>query len=329
MRRGESIGIPNAGSAAAAVPPALGVREGPSRRVPSAPLAPARVRLIQLQQNTPAAAACAATLSLHSAAVAHNLRCVLTSLDPEGPHQLRIALRRTRIALKVFEPVMRRKVNAELVASARALGGIAGELRDADVLIDEIIAPDAQDETALLAALNAWRQEVRGRVRARLLAADAPSTAAEFTRAAASSEWLKARACDEDLPFAALTAAAQRTFWERAAPLAARLADLSHLELHQLRKAVKAMRYGAELAASAGVSDQAAPRLKRIQDALGYANDAAALEHFNPPVFGETAAFQRLRDRLVASRRTAVSDAIAAAMREWRMLTPPACGPAN
>jgi CHAD domain-containing protein len=154
-------------------------------------------------------------------------------------------------------------------------------------------------------------------VRARLLAADAPAMAAEFANAAAAAAWLKA---DAKASFADVLAMAQAEFLERAAPLAASMADLSHLELHQLRKAVKAMRYGAELAVSAGLQAAPVPRLKRIQDALGYANDAAALERFNPPVFGEAEALRALRARLVAERNSGVVDAIAAAMAEWDAL---------
>ena len=291
------------------------------RAAPTAAL-PARVRLIRLQANTPGAEACTVTLALHGAAIAHNLTCVLTTLDPEGPHQLRIALRRTRVALRVFEPVMRRKANAQLVETARALGRIVGELRDADVIIDEIIAPAARDEAPLVAALNAWRQELRGRVRAKLLACDAPRLVAEFGRGAATAAWMKR---DADASLAGLLAEAQQSFWDRATPLAARLADLSHLELHQLRKAVKALRYGAELGASASVdgAEELVPRLKRIQDALGFANDTAALENFSPPVFGEASALRRVRDAVVAQRQSGIADAITAAMREWRDLTPP------
>ena len=291
------------------------------RAAPTAAL-PARVRLIRLQANTAGAEACTVTLALHGAAIAHNLTCVLTTLDPEGPHQLRIALRRTRVALRVFEPVMRRKANAQLVETARALGRIVGELRDADVIIDEIIAPAARDEVCLLAGLNAWRQELRGRVRAKLLACDAPRLVAEFARGAATSAWMKR---DSGASLAGLLAEAQQSFWDRATPLAARLADLSHLELHQLRKAVKALRYGAELGASASVdgAEELVPRLKRIQDALGFANDTAALETFSPPVFGEANALRRVRDAVVAQRQSGVADAITAAMREWRGLTPP------
>jgi triphosphatase len=322
MRRGESIlGASGADSACVQFAPALAAPDAAMRAAPVA-AAPARVRLIRLQTGTPGAEACSVTLALHGAAIAHNLECVLTTLDPEGPHQLRIALRRTRVALRVFEPVMRRKANAQLVETARTLGGIVGELRDADVIIDEIIAPAARDQLSLLAALNAWRQELRGRVRAKLLASDAPRLVAEFQRSAATSAWVRR---DVDASFASLLAEAQHAFWNRATPLAARLADLSHLELHQLRKAVKALRYGAELGASASVdgAEKVVPRLKRIQDALGFANDTAALEQFDPPVFGEASALQRVRDSVIAQRQASVADAITAAMREWRVLTPP------
>jgi triphosphatase len=312
MGRGESVSVTNAG-ALARIAPAPKDLLSETRTA----LAPMRVRLVQLRADTPAAHACSVVLALHGAAIAHNLDCALTALDPEGPHQLRIALRRTRVALKAFEPVMRRKANARLVETARALGRIAGALRDADVMIDEIIAPAARNETALIGALNAWRQEVRGRVRARLLAADAPAMAAEFANAAAAAAWLKA---DAGMSFADVMGMAQAEFLERAAPLAASMADLSHLELHQLRKAVKAMRYGAELAVSAGLQAAPVPRLKRIQDALGYANDTAALERFNPPLFGEANALHALRARLVAERNRAVADASAAARAEWDAL---------
>lgn len=319
MRRGESrTTVFNADVALGRIPsaPNAALRQSEAH----ARISPVRVRLVRMRADTPATHACSTTMALHGAAIAHNLECVMTTLDPEGPHQLRIALRRTRVALRVFEPVMRGKVNVRLQQTARALGGIAGELRDADVMIDEIIAPAARDEPSLVAALNGWRQEVRGRVRARLLAADAPSMAARFANAAARPAWLKQEGhCETS--FADLIAEAQQVFWERAAPLAARMTELTHLELHQLRKAAKALRYTAELSISAGREGDPVSGLKRIQDALGYVNDTAALEQFNPPVFGEAVALEKLRSRLITERKAGVSAAIAAAMAEWRELS--------
>jgi triphosphatase len=317
MRRGEStVGALSAGSALGRFSPALGAPEAAMRATPVA-AAPARVRLIGLEENTSATDACSVILALHGAAMAHNLQCVLTTLDPEGPHQLRIALRRTRVALRVFEPVMRRKASERLVETARVLGRIVGELRDADVMIDEIISPAARGDTALLAAIEAWRQEVRGRVRAKLFAIDAQGIAATFARDAATYAWIKPSVRQ---PARDVIRSAQEAFWVKAEPLASRMPNLSHLELHQLRKAVKALRYGAELAASAGLQSDAS-RYKRIQDALGYANDTAALEQFRPPVFGYDNSLEALRLRLISERSGAVGDAIATAMTEWSALS--------
>lgn len=312
MLRGESKIDVSARALATAGPPDL--------HDAAAPLQPVRVQLVRLPPGVSASDAASAIFALHGAAIAHNISCVLTGLDPEGPHQLRIALRRTRVALKLFEPVMRRKANARLIEGARGLGRIVGELRDADVMIDEVFAPAARHEPMLLSALNAWRQEVRGRVRARLLAANAAALAVDFAHEAATSTWLKRRSARFSGPFATLAEEARHGFLERAALLATRLPDLDRAQLHRLRKAIKAARYGAELAESAGAGGEGLPRFKRMQDALGYANDMAALEAFDPPLLGANSALARVRARLVEERRGAVASAIAAAAAEWDAL---------
>jgi len=282
---------------------------------------PMRVHLIRLPADTTASHGCSAVLALHAAAIAHNLDCVLTTLDPEGPHQLRIALRRFRVALRVFRPVMEKKANTELTEAARALGGIVGELRDADVMIDEIIAPAARDQPAVMEALNAWRQEVRGRVRAKLLAMGTPAFTVELARKAATGAWSKRRDGGGQ-PAAWVIAAAIEAFREKAALGAARLPHLSHQELHRLRKDVKALRYGTDLAAAAGLTPAEAVRpLKRLQDLLGYANDMVVLEAFDPPVSGQGEALREACARIRAGRAGALADAVASAAALWRELS--------
>jgi triphosphatase len=312
----------------------LSSRERQAARSPAAPwalpaehddardsAAPVRVRLVQLPPNTLGAHACSVTLAVHAAAIAHNLGCVLASIDPEGPHQLRVALRRMRVALRIFEPVMRRKANTRLADAARELGAIVGELRDADVMLDEIIAPAASDRTDLVAALNAWRQEVRGRVRAKLLAIGAPAFVAELTRDAGTPAWLKQNRQSAGISADAIVARALEAFREKAATQALRLPHMHHQDLHRLRKDVKALRYGAELAVTSNALDpDIVRRLKRMQDALGYANDMAALEQFDPPLLGQREALQQLRAQLHVARTGIVADAIANAAAEWRDL---------
>jgi triphosphatase len=277
---------------------------------------PLRVHLVRLPVGTAADHALSTVMALHASVIAHNLTCVLTSLDPEGPHQLRVALRRVRVALRVFRPVMKKGSNDALAAAARDLGAIVGELRDADVLIDEIIAPSARGP--LVTALNAWRQEVRGRVRARLSAASAHAFAESLAADAATAVWSK----KTDLTLEAMMHAAIDDFRETVAQEGARLPHLAAVELHQLRKNVKALRYGTELAVAAGLATSESVRpLKRMQDLLGYANDMASLANFDPPIFAGRADLQQLRERLIAERAERVSASAQDAAAEWRNLT--------
>jgi inorganic triphosphatase YgiF len=102
--------------------------------------------------------------------VAHR-RAVLDTEDPTAAHQLRIALRRLRSALRAFRPLHHASALRELADHARALGHCVGELRDADVLIEEIYAPvaDAIDDAGGMArvreALLAHRVEARAGAR--------------------------------------------------------------------------------------------------------------------------------------------------------------------
>jgi triphosphatase len=285
------------------------------RNVARTNAAPARVHLARLPQGTSAGHALSTIMALHAAAISHNLTCALTSLDPEGPHQLRIALRRTRVALRMFRPVMKKAANVELAAAARELGAIVGELRDADVLIDEMIAPVAP--SALVSSLNAWRQEVRGRVRARLSAAAAQAFAERLGREAASGTWCK----KGSLTLEATVRGALDGFRETVAAGAERLPDLANCELHQLRKDVKALRYGTELAVAAGLAAPDCVRpLQRMQDLLGYANDMASLASFDPPILVGRAELQKVRERLIADRAARVALSAEDAGAEWRAL---------
>jgi len=68
------------------------------------------------------------------------------SNDPEFIHQLRVALRRLRSALRVFKPAAQVRFGAEL----KWLTGVLGEARDWDVLVAETLAATAEK-------LRRWR----------------------------------------------------------------------------------------------------------------------------------------------------------------------------
>ena len=76
--------------------------------------------------------------------IAANMAVVADSAAIEGPHQLRVGLRRLRTAFAVFGPSLGKAAMAPLAATARRLGRVVGELRDADVLMSEVVAGAAR-----------------------------------------------------------------------------------------------------------------------------------------------------------------------------------------
>jgi triphosphatase len=282
-------------------------------------IAPVRPQLVRMAAKTRPLEACGVLFALHANGIARNLQCVLTSIDPEGPHQLRVTLRRLRVALKVFRPVLRGQVRTELANGARELGAIVGELRDADVVIGELIAPHLDDFGAhpLSGALNNWRHEVRGRVRARLVAARA-STFADALIAASTAAPKKKRPQGAANEF---VASFLGSAWSQTAPRADRLGALSHDELHDFRKDTKALRYAIELesAFSGDRHTKVARSLKRIQDLLGHVNDVATLTQFNPPL-PDGATLNAARARLIDHQHQGLRGKIEEAADEWRYL---------
>ncbi|MEI8259040.1 MAG: CHAD domain-containing protein, partial [Deltaproteobacteria bacterium] len=63
--------------------------------------------------------------------------CV-AGLDPEGPHQLRVAVRRLRTVLRLLERQRGASDVRGVIARVRALGDLAGVVRDHDVVLERI-----------------------------------------------------------------------------------------------------------------------------------------------------------------------------------------------
>ena len=288
--------------------------------------APVRVEIPPLPPGTTSAeAAFDVVLRAYAPAIADNLRCVLTSADPEGPHQLRVTLRRLRTVLRLFRPVIRRTLHQRLAWVARYLGAIVGELRDADVMIEELIRPAAlPEEAGVLAALEAWREDVRARVRASLLAARATAFANDLLQLSDTGGWKRGRSKRRKpsrLPAHALVDATLAAGWAHAAGRGARLAQLSAVERHDLRKDVKALRYSTEMAVAAGAQPDdvhLVATLRRVQETLGQLNDLDTLQRFDPPLASERDGLAKLRQRLIDAQ--SVPDLIAAAAARWRAL---------
>src|SRR5215470_17749939 len=133
-----------------------------------------RAELPRLECDHTCSHALALLVQSAAAQIAANRTAVLETEDPDAAHQLRIGLRRLRSALLAFRPLSDTTAARELERHARALARSVGELRDADVLIEEIYAPVAGTMrhdpglAGLREALLAHRTRMRDRVRSEL-----------------------------------------------------------------------------------------------------------------------------------------------------------------
>lgn len=238
---------------------------------------------------TPAMSAVAALLATGKAAadqILHNWDVVLSSNDPEGPHQLRIGLRRLRTALRVFKPVLPRPERQRLGQAARDLARIVARLRDADVLLEDICRPawqdpyDPGDHQELHCLLVTRREHERAVVRQALDGADWSELKLNcilfeqyVTRARESAS---ADGKPDNLKTIArksLTAA-----WRRARKWGRQIDALTIPERHEMRKELKGLRYATEFFAPLFAKNDVGPflkDLKKLQDVFGYLNDVA------------------------------------------------------
>ncbi|WP_417771643.1 CHAD domain-containing protein [Stappia sp.] len=224
--------------------------------------------------------------------IAANRDAVLAGEAPEAPHQLRIGLRRLRSALKIHARLLDPPTREALDNAARALATTVGALRDLDVLATDILAPalaEAPDEVparALAETIAARRIEVRGEVRAALEGVQVNALVFALARLAEGEGW-RARAVaalgpeiDDAwrMPAREFAARAMHKRWKAAARLGARIDDLDLEERHDMRKALKKLRYTLEFYRPLFQRKTMKPflsKLKRLQDVFGYLNDVA------------------------------------------------------
>jgi CHAD domain-containing protein len=207
------------------------------------------------------------------------------------------------------------------------LGAVVGELRDADVMIEEMIQPAAEQTggcSGLMSALDMWREGVRARVRRGLLAARAPVFAAELQRMC--EHRAHSRAVGES-PFVAgaLANAAVEAATRRAVARGRRISELAPTGRHELRKDVKNWRYAVELAAAIAPDHRAAALigpLKRLQSALGRLNDLTMLAQFDPPLpsEGQRKALRGVRKKILAINAEGADAALTDAAARWRWI---------
>lgn len=220
-----------------------------------------------------------------------NEACVLGTEDPEGIHQMRVALRRFRSALRLFRQLLPEEQVAWLNEELRFFANEMAAARDWDVFAEEIVAPAAQgfSDQPSLQALQDRISEHRNRSRHTARNAILSKRYTEFLLRL--SGWLTGRLWREQ----PLTEDAARLFGPMTDFAAGKLARLhkqvekagrkfealSVPERHQMRIQVKRLRYASDFFSSFYPRKAVKPYgegLGNLQDALGYLNDVAVAE---------------------------------------------------
>ncbi|MFT5175122.1 MAG: triphosphatase [Gammaproteobacteria bacterium] len=216
---------------------------------------------------------------------------VLKTDNAEGVHQMRVALRRLRAALRLFKKSLAEDQYGWAVAEAKWLTAELSAARAWDVFADEFVAPVARlygaqhGFDALIAAVDRARQQSRQRAR------DAIGTCRYTQFLLRLNAWLASQTC-RDQPVVQATTRHLESIGEQCVKwlhkrdrnVRKRGRDIENLPeeaLHELRLVVKKQRYAVDF--FAGLYPKKPTKLYRkhlaaLQDRLGLLNDVAVAD---------------------------------------------------
>ncbi len=232
--------------------------------------------------------------------IAANIPAVAQAREIEGVHQMRVALRRLRVALAAFGEEFRTPVLENLRARAKIFAQFLAPARDMDVFVDELFEPAARANGAL-EAFSVLRERAQEARRAAWEdAVECISSRAfmdfvsDLAQAIDGRVWYhsaRGRAPARGLvafetPASVLAARMLDHRYAQAKKRAKRLETLNDAARHRLRIALKKLRYSADFFAPLYDKKKVAKfqtRLSKMQDILGALNDVAVarstLEH--------------------------------------------------
>ncbi|MEQ8667043.1 MAG: CYTH and CHAD domain-containing protein [Rhodospirillales bacterium] len=268
--------------------------------------APSKAAKLKLPADATAEQALNAIVSSCLDQLIANEPCVVATKDPEGIHQMRVALRRMRSSFRLFRQLLPAGQYDEIVGELRWLTSVLGPARDWDVFSAEIVGPVLAylPEHEGLNVLQRRTDARRGRARR---TAQEGVASPRFTALVLTlGQWLAESAWrHQDLsetsarlfaPARVFAADAIARRFKAVRKLGRRIETLPVAERHRLRIEVKKLRYAIEFFGSlfnrADVKSFAR-RLASLQDDLGYLNDVAVAAH----LAGEVAEASRSPDR--------------------------------
>ncbi|CAN7302386.1 CHAD domain-containing protein [Mesorhizobium sp. LjNodule214] len=222
--------------------------------------------------------------------IATNVVVIRKLDDPEGPHQLRIGLRRLRSAFSVCASVLKCPEMTRLNMEARWLGQEVGRLRDLDVVANNIVRREAEahaDEPGLPPLADALSRQaggLRDHLRKLLPGARAQAFLIDLARFVEAGGWLVPQDFGQTerlaAPVVQLAGKALSKRWKKVSKRAQGLEALTVEQRHDLRKELKTLRYAVEFFSPLYPAKRAEPflkQLKNLQAVFGDLNDAAMI----------------------------------------------------
>jgi triphosphatase len=218
--------------------------------------------------------------------------------DPEGVHQMRVALRRLRAAISLFGDMLPDPQTNALKAELKWLGGELGTARELEVFLKRVVKPvaDRKPHGPGVAVVSRELRQRRSDAYARAHAAvDSQRCRGLVLDTAAwieTGDWTRnpddaARSLRER-PIAAAAADELHRRWKKIVKQGKHLDELNPERRHRLRIQAKKLRYASEFFAGAFPRKKSVRRregfvagLGELQDALGDLNDIAVHEQLS------------------------------------------------
>jgi CHAD domain-containing protein len=220
------------------------------------------------------------------------IRAVLTMDDPEGPHRLRIGLRRLRAALSFFSPAIMGPESQRLAKEAKWLGREVGKTRDLDVFrlnIEKAVRDHGEmsaDPSELIQDVSTIAKQQRAELRDLLVQDRAETFMSDLRNYTEKRGWLLPSDISQTRRLAQrfdkLAKHSLQRRWKKTSRAASRLTTQSAAERHDLRKELKKLRYSLEFVEplySGKQFNRYLEKLKKLQDIFGHLNDAIVARH--------------------------------------------------
>jgi inorganic triphosphatase YgiF len=218
-------------------------------------------------------------------------RSVMLASDPEGLHQMRVALRRLRAAMSLFSDMLTDLQTEALKSGFKWITGELGPAREFEVFLKRVVEPVADRErepgiTLVSRELRQKRELALARARAAVNSQRFRDLALDTVAWIETGEWGDnpddAARLLREMPVAAVAAEQLRRRWKKIFKTGNRLDELDPERQHRLRIQTKKLRYAAKFFATVFPGKKStrrrkvfAARLEQLQESLGDLNDIA------------------------------------------------------